>query len=282
MLKWFLGKITRKLGLLRHVNWVITVCVGGKNVRIPVIGGVKAGNTEIWMIDLLDRLRKIKGGAFLDVGVNLGQTLIKLKSLKSEVEYIGFEPNPICVSYVRELIRENRFSNCVLVPAGLFKEERLIELEFFSPDDADSTASLIKNFRPDEKIYHKMLVPVFRFESIAGVFNPPQIGFIKIDVEGAELEVIEGLYSTIQSYRPIILLEILPVYSSENKIRRERQGKLEQIFRGLNYKVFRIVKSDNDTYVKLQRVEEIGIHSDLSCCDYIAIPEELEHETMKL
>ena len=50
------------------------------------------------MIDILKIVLPIENKKFIDVGVNIGQTLLKLKSVSSEIDYIGFEPNPICVN----------------------------------------------------------------------------------------------------------------------------------------------------------------------------------------
>ena len=53
---------------------------------------------------MLENLLKKKNGAYLDIGVNIGQTLMKLKSVNPKIEYIGFEPNATCVHYVNKLI----------------------------------------------------------------------------------------------------------------------------------------------------------------------------------
>ena len=54
------------------------------------------------ILNYTDMLIIYKG--FIDVGVNVGQTLLKLKSISSEINYLGFEPNPNCVNYLKNLI----------------------------------------------------------------------------------------------------------------------------------------------------------------------------------
>ena len=189
-------------------------------------------------------------------------------------KYVGFEPNPACCFYIRELIELNGFENCMIVPIGLMNRDGLLQLDFFSGNCADSMASLIEGFRPNKSIHHRMLVPVFRFDSISSVCGLDDIGFIKIDVEGAEVEVIESLRNKIHVHRPVIILEILPVYESSNAVRRKRQGRLLSLLRSLDYVLFRVKKRDSQVYSGLQEIDTIGIHSDLACCDYVAIPEE--------
>jgi FkbM family methyltransferase len=68
----------------------------------------------------------------------------------------------------------------------------------------------------------KEFVPVFHGKALTQ-FLPSKVGSIlKVDVEGAELEVIEGLKSWINETRPIIIIEVLPVYTVENKFRLQR------------------------------------------------------------
>jgi hypothetical protein len=147
-------------------------------------------------------------------------------------------------------------------------------LECISDTEVDSAASLIKDFRPGQVIYHKIPVPVFCFQSISNMLTFDQVGIVKIDVEGAELEVVKSLYQLLKTDRSIILLEILPVYSNKNTIRKERQEELEQIFNSLNYLLFRVNKIEN-TFIGLKKIENIGINSDLNQCDYVVIPNEL-------
>lgn len=62
------------------------------------------------MLKILTSLFKLRSGTFLDIGVNLGLTLIKVKSVNADRNYIGFKPNPACVFYIEELKRINKLS----------------------------------------------------------------------------------------------------------------------------------------------------------------------------
>ena len=234
--------------------------------------------SEIWMIDLLRELLKLKEGTFIDIGVNIGQTLIKLKSVNLEIEYIGFEPNPACVFYVRELIKQNNLTGSLIYPVGIFKENQVLELVSFYQDETDSAASLIQDFRPNHRTYDKQYVPVFRFESLAAQLDLQAISIIKIDVEGAELEVLESLISTLWRFRPVLIIEMLPVYSEENTVRKERQERVESKLFDLEYGLFRVQKTEEDLYHGLQEVASAGIHADLRQCDYVALPYELKEK----
>jgi hypothetical protein len=142
MLKRVLGELAQKTGLQMGVSWyqkkvnyIKKVSINGVRVRIPSINGISCDATEPWMIDLLAKVLQKRSGAFLDVGVNVGQTLVKIKALDPDREYIGFEPNPACVFYVQNLINANSFPNCTLIPVGLFTKDCILSLDFLDYPD---------------------------------------------------------------------------------------------------------------------------------------------------
>jgi hypothetical protein len=51
---------------------------------VPIQDGIKVGiSTELWMTNLLNKIHNIKKiKNFHDVGANLGQTLIKIKTIE--------------------------------------------------------------------------------------------------------------------------------------------------------------------------------------------------------
>ena len=219
MTKLFL-RILKKIKLLPYLNLNGKVKVNNLTINIPIIKGIGFGNiygTEPWMVSLFKEIFQIKkDGAYYDVGVNLGQTLIKLRAVNPELEYFGFEPNPICVFYSKELIKANKYKRTSIFPVGVSTEDNIYSLSLFSDDDTDSAASMLDNFRPEQKTFRKEYIPCFNVERILEKYSLPKIGVLKIDVEGAEKEVLESFEKRIKIDRPFIQVEILPVYKQEN------------------------------------------------------------------
>jgi FkbM family methyltransferase len=271
-------KIIHKLGRLRSINTSVRKTFNRKQIVIPLISGLGYDNlsiSETWMYELLNILLPLKKGTFIDIGVNVGQTLIKLRSVNPDIEWVGFEPNPKCVFYTLELIKVNHFQNCRLLPVGIFDREDILELEFYSKIDSDPSASVIRNFRPDQKVYERIFIPVCSFEKANSLLDLKQIAIIKIDVEGAELEVLNSLQITIREQRPLLMIEILPCYSVENEQRIMRQEKIEKLLFGFNYKFFRVSIPDGTNFEKLEPIDRIGFNDDLKRCEYVMVPEEL-------
>jgi len=282
-MKHLVPRVLNRLNLLNRVNINESVNINGRDIIVPIrnkIGYTNLFLSELWMLPLLKELLKIKQGKFIDVGVNIGQTLIKLKCVDASIEYLGFEPNPSCVDYTNELIRINQFENCEVIPSGIASETGLLELHFFSNNSADSCASIVKDFREDQKIFRKTYVPVMGDDKLKPLLADVKISIIKIDVEGAELEVIEGLKDVIESTNPFILCEILPAYNAENEKRINRQNKIQEILKSLDYKILQIIKASNSSKQHLLEIDNFNIHSDLDRCDYIFAPSGLSDKIL--
>jgi len=267
---------------LDKVNLTFVRYLNGKRIKIPTIGKTGYSNlwtSELWMIDLLKNLLPLKTGAFVDIGVNLGQTLIKLKCIEPNVQYIGFEPNPMCVYYTRQLINKNRFRNCELIPVGISNKSEIMPLNLYG-SETDSSATIVAGFR-QQQIKYQFLVPIESFEHVYPKLNLKSVSIMKIDVEGGELEVIQSARSLLEKDRPFVLCEVLPVYSMDNSFRKSRQEEIEKIMKAVNYFICRIEKSESGHLRGIMRIETFGIHSNLSLCDYLFGPTEMFENVSK-
>ncbi len=228
--------------------------------------------SEPWMTECIDQLLPLKSGSFVDVGVNIGQTLLKLRSI-SECDYIGFEPNLHCVDYVHALIQENQLHNVTLIPFGISDRNQSATLHTYYDQSTDSSASLLKDFRPESKVVHGTQVELIGPESLSSYFHD-RVAIVKIDVEGFEWYVISGLKQIIEQHRPFLLVEILPVYDTQRQDRLERQEHIERFLLQHTYVIFRLFKSEDGSLKELCRIDKIGIHGNLHHCDYLMVPEE--------
>lgn len=268
----FLLKILHRTTILHRLNLVAKRKVQSKTYKIPVqkgVGYLHFGTVELWMMPLLKKLATYLEGdrSFVDVGVNVGQTLLVVNSLFNDKQYIGFEPNPSCVAYVNELIRTNDLRNATIFPVGLSDKTTIKELIFFKPESADDTASVVEQFRI-ESVENRLKVALFRGEDL-DVWTTTTPGIIKIDVEGGELEVVRGLITIIEKSRPAVICEILPVYTEENHFRIDRQLQLLQFFKEMNYKMYRVHPDSNH-----QLLTNIETHKNLDFSNYVFVPSE--------
>lgn len=246
--------------------------ISGKKFISPKINNTICNLSEPWMVVLLDRILKVRAGSFLDVGVNIGQTLLAVKATDPSRRYIGVEPNSFCVAYTERLIALNGLSDCVIVPVGIADSSGIRKLHLYYGTDGDLSASLVDNFRPEQVVSLVKLVPVIPFLEIAQVLGIAELGVVKIDVEGGEAEVLASMRNALVSHKPWLIVEILPCYDAKSVDRLDRQRSIERLLREVGYSMFCIVKSPAGDLQHLQAIDEIGIHGNLALSDYVFCP----------
>ena len=267
----------RKLSILHRINLVLAY-PPNKKFKIPIINSTGYDHffeKEEWFSTFFVRLLKNfnhENVHFLDIGANIGQTLLKVKSINCKIRYSGFEPNPVCISYLHKLLHINDLKEVQLFPSALSDHVGMIRLNY-KDSFTDTTATILDGFR--RKTTGSIWVPVFMASNLSYLLEQ-KANIIKIDVEGSELEVIKGMQLILENDRPLIICEILPVYSKENTFRYSRQCELEKILSELHYG-----KANIDTTGSLRPIEGIGIHSDIERVNYLFFPEELREKILK-
>ena len=265
-----LGALTKQLW---RINFGVRAKIAGRSLRIPILYGQGAQNLallEPGIFGAFERLFAMQPGTFIDVGVNVGQTLLKVKVLDPGRAYVGFEANPRCCQYVEELIRVNHFADCTLVPAGLSNRSGLTTLWLRPNVSFDPAATTIDEVCDARDSLRAQWAAICRGDDALADLNVESLAVLKIDTEGAELEVLTGLAKTIDRFRPFIVCEILPVVDERipaGRIRLERQLEVERLLRARQYDVFRL---HADT--RLEPIDAIGVHDDLALSNYLFVP----------
>jgi FkbM family methyltransferase len=144
----------------------------------------------------------------IDIGANVG---IYTKFLSKYFQNIyAFEPIERAYKY----IKRKKLDNVYLYPYALSNKNDTIELttpiKMGVPRYGNST--LEKNIASNFENYSTQKIKTKKLDD----FNIQDINLIKIDVEGHELEVIEGARDTIHRTKPVLLIEI-DLYHLKNK-----------------------------------------------------------------
>ena len=124
----------------------------------------------------------VDGGAFIG-----DHTIAYLKAVGPEGKVYAFEPNPAAYSCL--------YHNCpdaVTFNGGLSDREHFAEYEFHS------------NAGASHVVHGEGSTHLFTLDSL----NLRRCDFVKLDVEGCELEALLGAQQTIERFRPVLWVEV--------------------------------------------------------------------------
>lgn len=164
---------------------------------------------EAKILTVLGRLLHGHEGAFVDIGAQAGQTLLKMISLDPARQYIGFEPQVDCCFYIDRFITDNRLTNASILPVALSDGEGMLKL--YVTDYKEMATTL-----PGGAGQFKW-VPGRVGDDVLGEMGLSTIAAIKIDVGGTELEVLRGLGESMKKWSPLLILEVPPNFTGEER-----------------------------------------------------------------
>ncbi|RYF96622.1 MAG: FkbM family methyltransferase [Chitinophagaceae bacterium] len=156
-----------------------------------------------------------EGMTVIDIGAHIGLTsVIIARYLKSTGKIYAFEPTPTTCDVLKETIRINKLQN-VIIPVQAALSDKSGKTQFYISDhSADNSNSLVNNNRRDRKESHVDVI-LYSLDDFMRQNDVKAAGFIKIDAEGAEFQVLKGMKETIERYAPKMILSLHP-YSIKN------------------------------------------------------------------
>lgn len=132
----------------------------------------------------------------LDIGGNVGIYSFGLSRICERVEY--FEPNPACAAVMAGC----RLKNVNVNNVGLSSSDGNMRL--YVPFVNGVRMTELANFQGWDGEHEEVDVPTRRLDG----YGFTGVSFVKMDVEGHEIEVLEGAKETIAREMPVMLVEI--------------------------------------------------------------------------
>ena len=158
--------------------------------EVDLLQGITEWLIPAWIPDHGEKLA-------LDVGANIGNHALAFSPLFARV--LAFEPNPVALHLLRANIELNQRENIEVVPFGLGRADETHKFHtvhgnlgasrFAMSGDASLQIRQGDRFMLQER------------------YQEP-VGLIKIDVEGMEPQVLEGLTATLDAHKPVVLFEV--------------------------------------------------------------------------
>lgn len=144
------------------------------------------------------------GAVALDVGANIGNHALFLAKRFAQIH--AFEPNPTVLARLRRNIALNGLANVTVHPVGLGKEQAV--LPFRENNDGNLGASGF--LKPGEEVgalSRQLELEIAQADAYVAALGLDRLDFVKMDVEGWEPSLFEGLAGTIARFRPVVAFE---------------------------------------------------------------------------
>jgi FkbM family methyltransferase len=223
------------------------------------------GSYELPTIHFLEKALK-PGENVLDVGAQVGYTaLVFSKIIGEKGRVFAFEPEKANYESLQKNFALNNLTNIETFKKAVAETSKTLRL-YLSNDNNAGAHSTVFNDRTLKSDYEE--VEAITIDSI--MQQLPKISCIKIDVEGAEIDVIDGAKELLKRDSPFIVAEL----SAElQNVRGLSVGQFkERLFKEFGYSPFTIEESgllkstplnsfhfhDNIVFLPNTRVQEFG------------------------
>ncbi len=178
------------------------------SIRDRMIGqNIARGCYETDVTALVSQVVK-PGMNCIDAGANLGYFSVLLGRLVGgDGRVYAFEPFPVNYDLLVRNIEENRLRN-VVVPrqVAAYSNDSSGTLHFRADELNDNFGSMFLSERPQDGHLCRMTVPRAPLDDV--VPEGLRIDVVKMDVEGAEVHALRGMSRILESYHPILIIEM--------------------------------------------------------------------------
>ena len=150
-------------------------------------------------------------GWFFDVGANVGLYSWEVRKVSPHRKILAFEPDPENIILLEKTLNGANFQNVEICKCAL--SDRLAEISFFQDTLTSATGCIAGKDKPWIEQYlngstNEIRVKTETIDSIVSEDKNPSL--IKIDVEGHEVEVLQGGRNTLSEAKPLMIIESFP------------------------------------------------------------------------
>lgn len=152
------------------------------------------------------------GMTVIDVGAQIGYLTLEMAIAHgNDVSVYSFEPEPRNLNWLRNNLQMNAVDNVSIIDQAVSDADGFIKL-YMSKDNNAGTHSTISDAATVSTEYIE--IPCVRLDSFTSQRRLTNVGLIKVDVEGAELEVVRGAEQLLRTQRPALILEMCSAFQN--------------------------------------------------------------------
>ncbi len=201
----YFGKLAPK-----HDLWLVDELHLGLKMRLNISEFLQAhlylfGSYELPTVRFIRRYLR-EGSVAMDVGAQIGYlTLVMATAANRNTRVISFEPEKVNLERFNENMSLNSVTNVELRRQAVTDSPGTIRL-YLSTDHNSGTHSTIANDPNVGTDFEE--VPATTIDEASKSIGLERLDLVKIDVEGAEYEVVQGAQGSIASFKPTFIIEL--------------------------------------------------------------------------
>ncbi len=166
---------------------------------------------EPLVTNLLNKTLK-PGMTCIDIGGNIGYYVLQECSIIGKNgRVIAFEPSPRNFNFLNENLKINNISN---VESFNFAIGDMSGQKKFLLTEASNSSHIVDDSFED---YDTISVKMMTLDEFLIENNVEKIDFLRMDIEGSEVEAYAGMKQTIKKFKPSILMEVHNSYLGTKK-----------------------------------------------------------------
>ena len=221
---WYFYRYIRSKKLELNFSEKIINVNGSKLHLVPNDEGI---STELALFNVHEPLTtKIisdlltNGMVCLDIGSNIGYyALLESKKIGPEGKVIAIEPSPINFQYLEKNVQMENADNIETHNFAAGSEDGKLKFLVSTKSNRSRTIPQEETVSPstNEKIIE---VPVKKLDNFLEEIGIKQLDFLRMDVEGFENYVYEGIKNSVKKFKPLIQMEIHKMYLGSEKTKK--------------------------------------------------------------
>ncbi|MBE9167418.1 FkbM family methyltransferase [Pleurocapsales cyanobacterium LEGE 06147] len=178
-----------------------------------------------------------------DVGANKGKWALLLNQVFPQSRIFLFEPQPVC----QQIISDKKIPNSTLIPKAVSSAKRSVKLCTPKPTAGIASLHQRRDSYFQDRDFTWIDVETVTIDDVVSSYNLTRVDFMKMDIEGHELEALKGAATSLAN-RVIRALSF--EFGSGNVNSRTFFHDFWDLLHPLGYQIYRILPSSQLMHIK--------------------------------
>ena len=146
-----------------------------------------------------------------DLGANIGMATLALATLVPKGHVYAFEASPETALALQKTVQKNALSNVTVANAVVGRGSETVK--FFDIPEVRTSGHYVPADTPrkvapfPQQAFQVVMANTKSVDQLVDEYKLGRLDVIKIDVEGAELDVLQGATETLNRFSPLVLME---------------------------------------------------------------------------